>query len=67
MGLSIDIQHNSIECRCAECRDYINVMLSVIMLNDMMLNVVMLIVVAPFLVLLESDFDVQETLRPVCS
>ncbi len=34
MGLvttpSIDIQYNSIECHYAECRDYLNVMLSVI-------------------------------------
>ena len=39
--LSIDIQHNSIECHDAECcydecRDYLNVMLSVIMLNVIM-------------------------------
>jgi hypothetical protein len=40
MTLSIDIQHNSIECHYAECRDYLNVMLSVIRLNVVMLNVV---------------------------
>ncbi len=45
-------QHNSIECHYAECRDYLNVMLSVIrlkvvMLSVVRLNVVMLSVVAP--------------------
>jgi hypothetical protein len=50
MTLIIDIQHNSIECHLAECRDYLNVILSasllnVIMLNAVMLNVVMLNVV----------------------
>jgi hypothetical protein len=50
--LSIDFQFNSIECH-AECRDYLNVMLSVVMLNVIMLsavslNVVMLSVVVPF-------------------
>ncbi len=40
MTLSIDIQHNSIECYYAVCRDYLNVMLSVIMLNVVMLSVV---------------------------
>jgi hypothetical protein len=63
MTVSIDIQHNSIEChyaecryaecRYAECRDHLNVMHSVVMLNVFMLtviwlNVVMLSVVAPF-------------------
>ncbi len=43
--LSIDIQHNSIECHYAECRDYLNVMLNVVMLNVVMLNVVMLNIV----------------------
>jgi hypothetical protein len=38
MTLSIDIQHNSVECHYVEChyaesRDYLNVMLSVIMLS----------------------------------
>jgi hypothetical protein len=52
--LSIDIQHNSIECHYAECLDYLNVMQSVIMLNVIMLsvirlNVVMLSVVTPCL------------------
>ncbi len=51
MTLSIEIQHNSIECHFAECRDHLNVMLSVIILNVIVLsvvrlNVVMLIVVA---------------------
>ncbi len=46
------IQHNSIECQYAECRDYLNVILNVVMLNvvmlsDVRLNVVMLSVVAP--------------------
>jgi hypothetical protein len=45
--LSIDIQNNS-KCHYAECRDYLNVMLSVVRLNVVMLNVVMLSVVAPF-------------------
>jgi hypothetical protein len=53
MTLSLDIQHNSIECRYAGCRDYLNVMLSTVMLNDVMLsvarlNVIMLSAVAPF-------------------
>jgi hypothetical protein len=43
--LSIDIQHNSIECHYAECCDYLNVMLSVVMLNVVMLNAVRLNVV----------------------
>jgi hypothetical protein len=49
--LSIDIQHNTIEChyakccRYAECRDYLNVMLSVVMLIVVMLNIVMLNVI----------------------
>jgi hypothetical protein len=52
MTLSIEIQHNSIECHFAECRDYLNVMLSVIILNVIVLSVirlkvVMLSVVAP--------------------
>ncbi len=55
--LSIDIQHNSIEYHYAECKDNLNVMLSVIrlsvvrlivvMLSVVRLNVVMLSVVAP--------------------
>ncbi len=50
--LSIDIQHNSFEfhyaeCCYAECHDYLNVMLSVIMPNVIRLNVIMLNVVAP--------------------
>jgi hypothetical protein len=47
MTLSIDIQHNSIECHYAECRDYLNYMLSVVRLNVIILSVVMLSVVAP--------------------
>ncbi len=43
--LSIDIQHNSIECHYAECRDYLNVMLSVIRLKVVMLSVIRLKVV----------------------
>jgi hypothetical protein len=53
MTVSIDIQHSSIECHYAGCRDYLNVMLSgvvvnVVMLSVVRLNVVMLSVVAPF-------------------
>ncbi len=52
MTVSIDIQHNSIECNYTECCDYLNIMLSVVMLKIVMLsvvrlNVVMLSVVAP--------------------
>jgi hypothetical protein len=36
----------SIECRYIDCRDYLNVMLSVIMLNVVVLNVITLNVVA---------------------
>ncbi len=46
MTLSInDTQNNSIECHYAECRDYLNVMLSVVMLNVVMLWFVWLNVV----------------------
>jgi hypothetical protein len=45
-----DIHHNSIACHFDECRDYLNVMLSVIMLNVVMLSVVMLSVVPPKLI-----------------
>ncbi len=45
MTLNVDIQHNSFECHYAECRDYLNLMLSVIMINVVMLNVIMLSVV----------------------
>jgi hypothetical protein len=31
--LSIDIQYYSMECHYAECRDYLNIMLSVVMLS----------------------------------
>ncbi len=47
--LSIDVKLNSIECHYAECRDYLNVMLSVVMLN-----VVRLSVVAPLSLLTSS-------------
>jgi hypothetical protein len=40
MTLGIDIQLNSIECHYAECRDYLNVMLSVVSLNVVMVSVV---------------------------
>ncbi len=43
--LSIDIQHNSIECHYPECRDYLNVMLSAIMLSAIILSAIMLNVV----------------------
>ncbi len=45
MTLIIDFQHNSIECLYAECRDYVNVIMSVVWLNAVMLNVVMLNVI----------------------
>jgi len=35
------------ECHYAECRDYLNVVLNVVMLSVVRLNVVMLNVVAP--------------------
>jgi hypothetical protein len=52
MTLRIDIQHNSIECHCAEshyakCFNYLNVRLSVVMLSVIRLNIVMLSVTAP--------------------
>ncbi len=40
MTLGIDIQHNSTEGHYAECRDYLNVMLGVIMLSVVILSVV---------------------------
>jgi len=52
MTVSIDIQHNSIECHYAECRDYLNVMLSVVMLSVDRLNVIMLNVARPNVVIL---------------
>ncbi len=45
MTLGIDIQHNTIECHYAECRDYLKYMFSVIIMNVVMLSVVMLSVV----------------------
>ncbi len=42
-----DTQHQCIEGRFAECRDYLHIMPSVVMLNVVMLNVDMLSVVAP--------------------
>jgi hypothetical protein len=50
--LSIYIQHNSIECHYAECRNYLNVILSVVMLSVVMLSVVMLNVVMLSVVML---------------
>ncbi len=49
MTVSIDIQHNSTLCHYAECHDYLNVVLIVVMLNVSVvrLNVVMLSVIAP--------------------
>jgi hypothetical protein len=47
MTIIIDIQHKIIECHYAECRDYLNVMLSVVMLSVIRPNVVMLSVVSP--------------------
>ncbi len=47
-GLIFDTQHKwhlCIECRFAECRNYIYVMLSVIMLSVIMLSVIMLSVI----------------------
>jgi hypothetical protein len=70
MTFSIDIQHSSIECHYAEnhyaeCCDYLNVMLSVIMLNVVMLsavmqNVVMLSVVAPYNMSNQSLFNLEK-------
>ncbi len=61
MTLSIDIHDNSIACRCAECHDYLNSMLSVIMIAVVGLNVVILSVVAPWIVTpvtkVDSQFD----------
>jgi hypothetical protein len=50
--LGIDIQHNSFECHCAECRnaqcrEYINVFLRVVILNVIMPSVIRLNVAAP--------------------
>ncbi len=45
MTLSIDIQHNSIECQYAEW-DYLNIMLNVVMRNVVMLSVIMLSVIS---------------------
>jgi hypothetical protein len=47
MTLSIDIRHNSIEWHYAECRDFLNAMMDVVMLSVVWLNVIMLSVVAP--------------------
>ncbi len=57
MTLSVNSQHNSIEChyaksRYAERRDYLNIMLSVVMLNVIMLNVFMLNVVMVSVIML---------------
>ncbi len=48
MTLSIDIQRNSKECHYAECRDYLNVELNVVVLSVVRLNVIRLSVVAPY-------------------
>ncbi len=42
MTISIGIQYNNIESHYAECRDYLNVILSVVMLSIVMLSVVRL-------------------------
>ncbi len=42
-----DTQHNRIDYHYAECRDYLNVSLKVVMMNVVRLNAVMLSVVAP--------------------
>jgi hypothetical protein len=39
-GDSYGTQHNSIECHYAECRDYLNVKLSVVRLNGVRLSVI---------------------------
>ncbi len=44
-----------LEYRYAECRYFLNVMLSVILLNVVMLNVVMLSVVAPMICLIKHN------------
>jgi len=60
MTLSIDIQHNCIECHYDECcyavcRNYLNVMLSVVRQNVVTLSVVMLSVVTPIKTTLTCD------------
>ncbi len=49
MTFSIDIQHNSSLCHYAECHDYLNVVLIVVVLNVSVVRryVVMLSVIAP--------------------
>jgi hypothetical protein len=71
MKLNIDIQHNSIECHYAECRNYLNVMLSVVMLSVVMLSVVTLNVIRLSVVRLnvimlsvEALFSVFNSLLP---
>ncbi len=49
-----DTRHTSVECCCAECRYYLNVMLSVFMLY-----VVRLSVVAPILQSLRQIFELM--------
>jgi hypothetical protein len=44
-----ETQHTSVEYTYAECRDYLNVMLSYVVPSVIMLSVDMLNVVAPFL------------------
>jgi hypothetical protein len=54
MTLRVDIQHNSIECHYAKCRDYLNVNPGIIMLSVIILNVVMLSVIGPILKINDS-------------
>jgi hypothetical protein len=39
--------HNSMECHYAECHNYLNVMLSVVIMSVVVQNVVMLSVITP--------------------
>ncbi len=47
--MPVGITRRYVECYCAECHDYLNIMMSGIMLNVVMQSAVMLSVVAPFL------------------
>jgi hypothetical protein len=47
--MPVGIKRRYAECYYAECHDYLNIMLSVIIPNVIMLSAVMLSVVAPFL------------------
>ncbi len=55
MTLSIGIQHNSIECHYAECCNYLNVILSVVLLSVVRQNVVILSVVMPIVIILSVN------------